>query len=79
MYIDLRRCLQCGSRVRHTLPEEDIKDYQLATDGNFADTGLWFCSFKCYKDCVGKHLDKKFYFDTRVEDDPVYINTIGRS
>ena len=77
MHIDLRKCIQCGSRVRHTLPEEDIKDYQLATDGTFADTGLWFCSFKCYKDCVGKHLDKRFYFDTRVEDDPVYINTIG--
>ena len=82
MYVDLKRCIQCGSRVRHTFAEEDIKcdvcDYLLSSDGNFGETGFWFCSIDCYKKCVGKYLDPRFHFDSRVEDDPMYINEVGK-
>jgi hypothetical protein len=55
----------------------DVCDYLLSTNGNFDDTGFWFCSIDCYKKCVGKYLDQRFHFDTRVEDDPMYITQVG--
>ena len=77
MYIDPKRCLQCGSRVRHTFAEEDIRDFRLSTDGTFSETNFWFCSIDCYKKCVGKYLDPRFHFDKVAEDDPEYQNQMG--
>ena len=78
MYIDPRRCLQCGSRVRHTFAEEDIRYFQLSTDGTFFETDFWFCTIDCYKKCVRKYLEPRFDFDNCVKDDPLYIEEVGK-
>jgi hypothetical protein len=74
MYIDPKRCIQCGTRVRPNLNPDDITLYNVQCDGTFSDSPYWFCSVDCYQKLVGRFLkDPQFQFECKPDDDMGFI------
>jgi hypothetical protein len=83
MYTDDDKCIMCGKPIRpgtRGLPLLEVPTHYhgLAVDGEFQNTGCWFCSTGCYLKAVKPHIsDPEYGFNKHYYEHEHFLMTNG--
>jgi hypothetical protein len=78
MYLDPERCIKCGIRIRSTTPFSKYITNMPSVDetGSIIGTPYWFCSERCFKSSLSKHIDPEYDLNKKASDTSEWHDSI---